>query len=917
MILFNYCTYGYSFAHWAENDFDKYFSKLNKLFTLYPQEYGVTMLVLPGIEAVWFNVLTKYYNYTEKEAEEFLSGPCYMPWFLMCNLYNTGGPISYHWIQRQEHLGQHIMSKLKQFGWKAMLPGWNGMVPNNFADKVIGAKIYSNGTWCGFERPYMLDPTSDLYKEFASNYYKELEAVFGVPGEKQYYSIDLFHEGGSVPEGVDAATAWKNTFDVLNEYNNDAIQVVQAWQWKDSQKIVLDNITKWRLIVQDMQSDISPCFSTYKGHNAAFGVIPNFGGRTGVYSRVLKTVDSYNTYKKYFTETSFIPEGITLDFTSWNNIELYTLAVLGSGVVVTKPQEIFNYIFDIYKEFGVKFSKDTVAKDMCYLPVVSTSSVQGPIEAIVCACPRLDQYQVSTWSTAFPENTISEALYRSILNIDQPDVWLSNNMGCFTMMKEEVVGGLNIVAYKLLRKIKTEFELNGIMNNWKTYINQFYDLILDIETLQSLDSNTDFTTLVNSFFNIVETDYNEIDELVKSSEKDWLFRNNLKRQVTLWYDKSAAENGLGNYAYREYSGILSDFYLKRWKTYFETIETKGINWANSNIDWVQFAEDWINVKTWSWENKYANTSTDKKLSILYNIINKYFIISFNEDGSVKSVDCPIASDISGDNIPDVNNADQDIVNEYKQYIRNISVQLIDTETKDSYSTISTSLNLSDVNWYTAGSITNKLVEPRNVSFKFSITGDTSTSTSGLAICCLFVYIKENKSGSIVASGHWGTKNTSDNGFLNDFTDSVTFTMEPNTDYSVYIRVESSWSDNINSETGELIDYNYNITRPSAFISIYKTDKSESEDDSWSKSGTLSNAFFQATGCKVSLGKLAASCITEKDKKQAYEWLMWHLGRITSCELASKILHSFHTGKYNKDNTDSYLVTEIKKLFGIN
>lgn len=201
--------------------------------------------------------------------------------------------------------------------------------------------------------------------------------------------------------------------------------------------------------------------------------------------------------------------------------------------------------------------------------------------------------------------------------------------------------------------------------------------------------------------------------------------------------------------------------------------------------------------------------------------------------------------------------------------------------------------------------------------EFTITADNNSSTSGLAICCLFVYIKENKTGNIVASSHWGDVNVSTNSFLNDFSNKVTFTMEPDTDYSVYFRIESSWSNNINSETKELLDYDYKICRPSAFISIYKTDKSESEDGSWSKTGTLSNAYFQATGCKVDLGKLAAACNTYKEKKQAYDWLMWHLGRITSCDLASKILHPFHTGKYSEDGADSYIVTEIKKLFEIN
>lgn len=937
MILFNYCTYGYSFAGWSEADWDDYLAKMNKLFTMYPQKSGVTVLVVPGMEAVWFNVLTKYYNYTEKEAEEFLCGPCYMPWFLMGNLYGTGGPVSKHWIERQARLGQHIVKKVKEYGWKVMLPGWNGMVPPNFYSKAAdrNVKAYSLGTWNGFARPYMLQPAdkyivyddyehykyhyayniNDFYKKFATNYYKELEAVFGAPDKNQYYSIDLFHEGGYCPGDIDAAHAWEYTFQCLNTYNSSAVQVVQAWQWTDNQKLVLSNVTKGRLLVQDMQSDISPDFGTYGGHSAAFSVIPNFGWRTGVFGRILKTVSSYKNNKTKFSETSWIPEGCTPDFTSWNNAGLYALAVLGSGVTVNSDIDILSRLYDIYKEFGCEFDDSQTAGLLRYAPVCSSNSIQGPVEAIVCACPKLSQWQCSTWSSAFPQDTVKDALHFAALYVNKPKTWAEVNAGVFTMLRECVVQGLNIAAYKLLRKMQAEFNENGILKEWNTLKQQWYGLVADIETAQSLDANTDFTSLVNSFYNVIETDYEESDEDVKDYEKNWLLRNNLKRQVTLWYDKSAANNGLGNYAYREYAGILSDFYLKRWKKYFDTVETSGLNWADNNIDWVQFAEDWINAKSWGITNKYDGVPLSEKMSVLYDIFTKYFTVTYNEDGSVSEIRTDFASDASGDLIPAANNSDQDTVNGYKQYLKSIKATLSDATTKEVYGTGNVTLGMNDVNWYSAFPLRNRARETRNVSLDFNIKSYSTSSDSGLSICCLFVYVKDNKTGKTIASRHWGERKTSGNGFLNNLSDNITFTVSPHTDYSVYFRIESSWSDNINSD-GTIKSTTAEVNRPSVIIPVYSNDVRDTERGAWSTHGTLSNAYYIATGCKYSVSKMAEACFTQEEREKVYNKLMWHFGRQKSCRYAAKLTHPFYTGRKNPDGTDSYLVRELKKLFEI-
>lgn len=74
------------------------------------------------------------------------------------------------------------------------------------------------------------------------------------------------------------------------------------------------------------------------------------------------------------------------------------------------------------------------------------------------------------------------------------------------------------------------------------------------------------------------------------------------------------------------------------------------------------------------------------------------------------------------------------------------------------------------------------------------------------------------------------------------------------------------------------------------------------------------AYRKATGLVgIDVTELAKTATTPILKMTLFNGLMWHLGRITSCDNED---HTAHTGKYNADGTDSKLVKALKGLFGI-
>ena len=76
---------------------------------------------------------------------------------------------------------------------------------------------------------------------------------------------------------------------------------------------------------------------------------------------------------------------------------------------------------------------------------------------------------------------------------------------------------------------------------------------------------------------------------------------------------------------------------------------------------------------------------------------------------------------------------------------------------------------------------------------------------------------------------------------------------------------------------------------------------------------LTKSLAAATGIGgLDIDNILAECKTDDDKKKAYERVLWHVGRIKSCNIES---HLIHQGRFNQDGTESKLVKDIKTAFG--
>ncbi len=578
----NYCTFGYSMTSWT---WKRWQQEIDWMAL-----HGINMpLQIIGLEEVWRKFLTieeggrRKYNYSDKEAKAFVAGPAFTAWWGMNNLEGWGGTASDGWggvqddawYARQTKLAKDILERQRELGMQPVLPGFSGMVPSNFTSKTGVVTDNNGGNWCGFTRPYIIDPTAERFADIASDYYACLKAVMG---ESQYYSMDPFHEGGSISSGK-YSEAYTAIYDAMEKAKSGSKWVIQQWQWSGSQALSLNAVPAGRLLVLDLFSDGRPAFDGYNGYapqEAIFCAIPNFGGRSGVMGRLNNLTDNYFTYKSKYASIKGIgaaPEAIEQTPVTYDL--LFQLPWMGS-----KPD---------MKEWIKKYATarygvdNAVAQDAWELlrnGVLNygADGIQGPVEDVWAARPNLNASPASAWGvtinnasgtyTRARRQMLVDATYKLLaeseaLCLSEGSVQESNYLYDLVEFGGAVMADY---AYDLLLGIKSAKEAAGSSYNsnatYRARRDAFLALIKDMDTFKG----TNLNFRLGKWTQEARDAAAEVNGAT-SATPNWYEFNNARTIITTWGDRN--QNGsLRDYSYRSWQGLLEDYYLPRWKYFF-------------------------------------------------------------------------------------------------------------------------------------------------------------------------------------------------------------------------------------------------------------------------------------------------------------------------------------------------------------
>lgn len=606
---YNYCTLSYSMSFWGEEEWQ------NELDWLCLNGVNV-VLDATAQEEVWRRFLTEL-GYPHKEIKKFIAGPGYYAWAYMANLTGFGGPVHDNWFADRTELARKNHLFMRKIGMMPILQGYSGMVPCDILNYDKNCDVIPQGTWCSFQRPAMLRTVSPCFKDYAKKFYKAQREVYG--DYSRYFATDPFHEGGITLDVQPFEIAKEVLTSMLSE-KNDAVWVVQSWQNNPTSELLrgIEFVGKEHGIILDLYAEKQPNYPKGNPDNSSFGydaefnytpwlycMLNNFGGRLGLHGHLDNIVGDI---PKVFNNCKAVAGiGITPE-ASINNPVLYEFffeSVWTDKACEYKACDIKAWLKAyVMRRYGTDDENILKVWDiLCDTVYKSELNMlgQGAPESILNARPALAVNAASTWGNAvigYDKKELKKALELFMKSYDE----LKNTSGYYY---DAVTMSLQVLSNEIQdihERMSAAFIAKDI-EKFKEYSNEFLKCASTMEKVAS----TSKYYLLGDWINQAKRLANGCDDFTCDR-----YEMNAKALVTTWGAYNQAEiGGLHDYSNRQWSGLIGDFYIKRWQMWIDNrlAELEGKPFDEDN--WFAFEWEWVRTP-----KLYSHTPSNDNLNLL-------------------------------------------------------------------------------------------------------------------------------------------------------------------------------------------------------------------------------------------------------------------------------------------------------------
>lgn len=574
---FNYCTFSYSMAFW---DWKRWEQEIDWMAL-----HGINLpLAMVGTDVVWKNVLEEL-GYTREEINAFIAGPGFQAWWLMNNLEGWGGPNPDSWYERQEELQKRILKRMREYGIEPVLPGYSGMVPHN-AKERLGLNVADPGLWNGYPRPGFLQPTDPQFERIAALYYREMTRLYG---KASYYSMDPFHEGGNT-SGVDLEAAGKAIWKAMKQANPRAAWVVQAWGANPRPQMIR-NLPAGDMVVLDLFSESrpqwgDPASSWYRKegfgqHDWLFCMLLNYGGNVGLHGKMAHLIDEFYKAKESPFGKTLKGVGMTMEGIENNPVMYELLCELPwREQRFSKDEWLEGYLKARYGKSDSLVSQAWMLLSNTIYNCPAASTQQGTHESVLCARPSWKAYQVSSWSEMSDYYEPSDVIRAAGMMVDAAERFRGNNNFEYDLV--DIVRQAVAEKGRLMYRVLVDAYKAGDRELFTLSSERFLKLILLQDRLLATRPEFKVGRWLESARRLGRTE----------EEKDW-YEWNARVQITTWGNRTASDaGGLHDYAHREWSGLLRDFYYLRWKTWLDEQQKRFDGGQPQVIDFYALEEPW-------------------------------------------------------------------------------------------------------------------------------------------------------------------------------------------------------------------------------------------------------------------------------------------------------------------------------------
>jgi alpha-N-acetylglucosaminidase len=552
-------------------------------------QHEIDILALSGTNAILIErgtdlVLYQTFRdagYTDEAIRRWITQPAHQNWQLMGNMCCFDEPISLELLKKRAHSAQQLIVSLRSLGIAPVLPGYYGIVPADFATLNPGAHVITQGDWNGFTRPGWLDPRDPQFDKLADSFYRHQHALFG---DSAIYDMEVFQEGGDAGD-VSVSEAAKKVQESLERAHPDALWLLMAWQKNPTQELLAALDTS-HLLIADIEQGRIPREDRdkeFRGASWLYGGLWEFGGRTTMgaplYDYAVRMPRMAERPGSHIVGTALFTEGLD---TNPFAFDLYT-EMAWHSTPVNLPHWTEDYADRRYgaKDIHAQKAWQTLLKTAySYRADGGEGERDAAQESLFNAQPSLTTTHAATWSPPAPRYAIDD-LEPALTQLLQVAPQLRTTETYRYDLVDVARQVMSNESRRLLPQIKSAYDAKDEATFARLTAQWFRCMKLQDTLLQT-----------NEFF-LLGRWLSYIPPWASSpAERDRL-NYDARSILTTWGDRKASEAGLHEYANRDWAGLTSDYYLPRWKMYFESLSASlTVNQPPKPIDWYAFGDRW-------------------------------------------------------------------------------------------------------------------------------------------------------------------------------------------------------------------------------------------------------------------------------------------------------------------------------------
>jgi len=540
------------------------------------------VLVERGTDAVLYRTFLDF-GYSDDEIRNWITQPAHQNWQLMGNLCCFDEPISRQLLERRVQSARHIIARLRELGITPVLPGYFGIVPDDFAKRHPGTHVIAQGKWNGFDRPGWLDPRDPLFAKVAAAFYLHQRELFG---DTSIYDMETFQEGGTAGD-VPLGSAANSIQRALDLAHRGALWMMLAWQ-DNPPPALLEGVDRSRLLIVDIEQGRAPHNdrdADFRGARYLFGGLWEFGGRTtlgaNLYDYAVRLPAMGARTGSMMAGTAFFSEGLD------TNPAAFTLFT--EMAWRNEPVDLLEWANDYAMSRYGSDDPHALRAWQVLIQTVYGSHADGVSghgerdaapESLFAAQPSLTAVKASTWAPdqlRYNPERFQEALSELLRAGPHTRATATYNYDLVDVARQAISNW----SRQQLPRIKDAYELHDeaqfhlLTNQWLR--------MMDLEDTL-LATNPSF--LLGPWLDASTAWAANAEELRR-------LQFDARSILTTWGDRTASEAGLHDYGNKEWAGLISSYYRLRWQLYFEELASSmNEGRAPRQIDWFQFGERW-------------------------------------------------------------------------------------------------------------------------------------------------------------------------------------------------------------------------------------------------------------------------------------------------------------------------------------